>query len=64
MCCFISSIVIVGVVDAGADTVDHLAKVVRRDVGRHAHRNAGAAVDQQVRERRRQNHRLGFEFSS
>ena len=30
--------------------VDDLAEVVRRDVGRHADRDAGGAVDQQVRE--------------
>ena len=38
--------------------VDHLAHVVRRDVGRHADRDAGRAVDQQVRERRRQDGRF------
>ena len=32
--------------DAG---VHHLAQVVRRDVGGHSHRDAGGAVDQQVR---------------
>ena len=36
------------VVDLSADSVDYLAEVVRRDAGRHAHRDAGAAVDQQV----------------
>ena len=30
--------------------VDHLAEVVRRDVGRHADADAGGAVDQQLRE--------------
>ena len=38
--------------------VDHLAHVVRRDVRRHADRDARRAVDQQVRERRRQDRRL------
>ena len=33
--------------DAG---VDHLAEIVRRDVGRHADRDAAGAVDEQVRE--------------
>ena len=38
--------------------VDHLAHVVRRDVRRHADRDARRSVDQQVRERRRQDGRL------
>jgi hypothetical protein len=38
--------------------VDDLAQVVRRDVGRHADGDAGRAVDQQVREARRQHRRL------
>ena len=38
--------------------VDHLAEVVRRDVGRHADRDARGAVDQQVRHARRQHRRL------
>ncbi len=38
----------------GAD----LVQVVRRDVGGHAHRDAGGAVDQQVRDARRQHHGL------
>ena len=37
-----------------------LAEVVRRDVGRHADRDAGRAVDQQVRNPRRQHDRLGL----
>ena len=40
----------------GAD----LAEVVRRDVGGHAHRDAGGAVDQQVGNARRQHDRLGL----
>ncbi len=36
----------------------HLAQVVRRNVGRHAHRDAGGAVQQQARQPRRQDHRL------
>ena len=36
-----------------------LDEVVRRDVGRHAHRDAGRAVDEQVRERGGQDDRLG-----
>ena len=41
--------------DAG---VDDFGEVVRRDVGRHADRDAGGAVDQQVRHARRQDDRL------
>ena len=47
-----------GVVDVGAAGVDHLAEIVRRDIGRHADRDASGAVDQQVRKARRQHHRL------
>ena len=47
-----------GVVQVPLDTLGHLAQVVRRDVGRHADRDAGRAVDQQVREPRRQDRRL------
>ena len=38
--------------------VDHFAQVVRRDVGRHADGDARRAVDEQVRNVRRQNRRL------
>ena len=44
----------VGVVDQVDRGVDHLAEVVRRDVRRHADGDALAAVDEQVREPRRQ----------
>ena len=40
----------VGVVDVCDAPVDHFAQVVGRDVGGHAHRDALAAVDQQVGE--------------
>ena len=43
-----------GVVDQVEDRVDDLAEVVRRDVRRHADGDALAAVDEQVREPRRQ----------
>ena len=39
-----------GVVDLGADAVDHFAQVVGGEVGGHADRNAGAAIDQEVGE--------------
>ena len=40
------------VVEVVDDRVDHLSEVVRRDVRRHADRDAAGAVDQQVREAR------------
>ena len=50
----------VRIVDHREAGVDDFAQVVRRDVGRHAHGDAGGAVDQQVREARRQHRRLGL----
>ena len=47
-----------GVVDQRATGIDHLAEIVRRDVGRHADGDAAGAVDQHVRKARRQHHRL------
>ncbi len=47
-----------GVVDEGDAGVDHLAEIVRRDVGRHADGDAGAAIDQDVGKARRQHPRL------
>ena len=41
--------------------VDDFREVVRRDVGGHAHRDAGRAVDQQIREPRR--HDRGFRLA-
>ena len=49
-----------GVGDEGAAGGDHLAEIVRRDVGRHADRDSARAVDEQVREARRQHLRLAF----
>ena len=46
------------VVDQGDRRRDRLLEVVRRDVRRHADGDAGGAVDQQVREARRQDERL------
>ena len=42
--------------------VDHLAQIVRRDIGRHADGDAAGAVDQQVRIARRQDDRLLARF--
>ena len=47
-----------GMVDDIAGAVDDLREVVRRDVGRHADRDAGRAVHQQVGEAGRQYDRL------
>ncbi len=55
-----SSVVMSGFLMIGDGRVDHLAQVVRRDVGRHADGDAGRAVDQQVGEARRQDGRLGL----
>ena len=53
-----SSMVERGIVDQRHAGVDDLAEIVRRDVGRHADGDAAGAVDQKVREFRRQNRRL------
>ena len=58
MCWVSRSTSIVGVVDHRDDGVDDLAEVVRRHVRRHADGDAGRAVDEQVREARRQDGRL------
>ena len=47
-----------GIVDQCEAGVDHLAEIVRRDVGRHADRDAARTVHQEVRELGRQNGRL------
>ena len=39
-------------------TVDHFAEIVRRNIGRHSHRDAGRAIDQQVWHARGQHQRL------
>ena len=50
------------VVDQRNAGVDRFTQVVRRDVGRHAHRDTGRTVDQQVREPGRHDRRLQFLF--
>src|SRR5690606_3449016 len=47
-----------GIVDQRNAGVDRLGEIVRRDVRRHADRDAGRAVDQQVREPGRHDRRL------
>ena len=49
-----------GIVDQRDAGVDDLAEIVRRNVGRHADRDAAGAVDQQVGKLRRQDRRLFF----
>ncbi len=46
------------IVDLRADAVDTLAQIVRRDVGRHADGNAGAAIDEKIRKRCREHRGL------
>ena len=46
------------IVDEGDRRVDHLAQVVRRNVGRHAHGDSRGAVDEQVGEAGRQDQRF------
>ena len=48
------------IVDQRDQRIDHFRQVVRRDVGRHADRDAGRAVDQQVREPGRHDRRFLF----
>ena len=50
----------VGLVHQGENGVDRLAEIVRRDVGRHADRDAAGAVDEQIGKARRQDDRLFF----
>ena len=40
--------------------VDDFSEIVRRDVGRHAHRDARLSIDEQIRHARRQHRRLGL----
>ena len=47
-----------GIADIGDAGVDHLAEIVRRDVGGHADSDAAGAIDEKVREARRQDRRL------
>ena len=48
----------VGLVDQRDAGVDDLAEIVRRNIGRHADRDAARAIDQQIGEARRQDRRL------
>ena len=48
------------IVDLRTDAVDDFAEIVRGEVGGHADRNAGAAVDEEVGKRGGQDARLGL----
>ena len=48
------------IVDQRHAGVDHLAEIMRRDVGRHADGDAAGAVDQKIGEARRQHYRLAL----
>ena len=50
----------VGVVHHRQRRVDHLAQIVAGDVGRHAHGDTAAAIDQQIGEARRQDRRFAL----
>ena len=50
----------VGLIHKSKNGVDRLAEIVRRDVGRHADRDAACAVDEQIGKARRQDDRLFF----
>ena len=49
-----------GIVDQRDAGVDHLAEIVRRDVGCHADGDAAGAIDQEIGKLRRQNRRFLF----
>src|SRR5439155_3038386 len=52
----------VWIVDLRADAVDHLAQIVRRNIGRHADGDAGSAINEQVWKRSWENGWLGARF--
>ena len=48
------------IVDQRHAGVDHLAQIMRRDIGRHADRDTAGAIDQQIGKARRQRDRLAL----
>ena len=50
------------IVDLGAHGIHHLAEIVRRHVGGHAHGDAGATIDDEIWKRRRKHRRLSETF--
>src|SRR6266480_2635754 len=49
----------VWVLDLRADSIDNFSKIVRRNIGGHANRDAGSTIDKKVRKRRWKNCRFG-----
>ncbi len=49
-----------GILEQRETRIDHFSHVVRRNIGRHTHRDAGRTVHQQVGEARREHQRLMF----
>ncbi len=52
----------VGIVDLRADSIDHLNEIVRWNICRHSNGDTRAAVNEQVRKRRRKNRWFGARF--
>ena len=52
----------VRVLDLRADSIDNFSKIVRRNIGGHANRDAGSTIDKKVRKRRWKNCRFGARF--
>src|SRR5262249_52982306 len=50
------------IVNQGDGRIHDFGQVVRRNIGRHAHRDSTRTVDQQIGNARRQNHRLTGRF--
>src|SRR4029077_16341793 len=50
------------IVDLRTDSIDHFAEIVRRNIGRHAHGNAGSAINEQIWKGSWKNCRLGARF--
>jgi len=48
--------------DLRTDSIDRFAEIVRRNIGRHAHRDAGSAIHKQIWKRSRKNRGLGAGF--
>src|SRR5207253_1586433 len=51
-----------GIVDLRTDSINHFAEIVRRNIGRHAHGDAGSAINEQIWKGSWENRRLGACF--
>ena len=49
-----------GIVHIGETAINHFAKIVRRNIGRHTNGDTTSTVDEQIGEARRKNGRLSF----